>query len=71
MIKITHGDRPRNDVDDEEMMELAEKDFKTVVINMLKNFKENKNIMKREIEDKIMSKMEIQKIYNAVSEMKI
>ena len=52
MIKISHKDRPRNDVDDEEMMELAEKDFKTVVINTLKNFKENKNIMKREIEDK-------------------
>ena len=52
VIKISHKDRPRNDVDDEEMMELAEKDFKTVVINTLKNFKENKNIMKREIEDK-------------------
>ena len=53
------------------MIKLIDRDFKTGIINMLKNFKENTNIMKREIEDKIMSKMEIQKINNAVSEMKI
>jgi len=35
--KISHRDRPRNASDDEEMMDLAGKGFKTVIItNILK-----------------------------------
>lgn len=47
--KIRHRDRPRNATDDGEMMDLAEKGFKTVIINMPQHFKERKNIMRREI----------------------
>lgn len=37
-------------------MDLAQKVFRTVDINIRKNFKENKNIVKREIEDKTRRK---------------
>lgn len=37
-------------------MDLAQKVFRTVAINIHKNFKENKNIEKREIEDQTRKK---------------
>lgn len=45
------------------MIKLTDKTFK--------NLKENMNIIKTEIEDKRMNTMELQKIKNAVSKMKI
>lgn len=43
--------RSRNNRDDEN-----DKDFKTGIMNLLNNFKENMNIMVREIEDKTTDK---------------
>lgn len=50
-IEFSHRHRLRNDADDGELMELAEKDLK-LTIHVLKHVKENKNIKKRETEDK-------------------
>lgn len=51
-------------------MELAENNFKTVIINMLKYLKSNMNIIRKETIDIKKNEMEIPELTNRIHKMK-